>query len=153
MSYMLLDRAGYIGDLASTAGLEQLRSRANGKPSFKSFLDTGTLDRENVEKVLSELERDPKLNYLRVLIEGGEAPFIISDGMAEEGVELEVELRFEAQEKALAELEKKVRQSESQKVQVEVAMVKPPSQKTIIPKRNEEGAITEYTVIENSPAP
>lgn len=87
MSYSLLDRAGYLGDLASGAGLEQYRAMAERLPALRAFLDTGQAEKDQLPAILMDLEQVPKLAHLKAMLEGGEAPFTINDGMIDEGEE------------------------------------------------------------------
>jgi hypothetical protein len=81
MSYMLLDKVGYVGDLASARGLRQLYEAAAGRPAALKFIESGEIESEDEkERLLSEVDGDPRWNHVRAMLSNGQAPFVITDG-------------------------------------------------------------------------
>ena len=82
MSWFLADRAGYVGDFATTIGLRQMREA--GLPALKEFVEAGKADEELGKKVSDETEGSDHYDYIAKLLAGASFPVIITDGLVED---------------------------------------------------------------------
>lgn len=88
MSYEIISSDGKGGQLASSQGLAELQAKAG--QWLKEFLDSGEADTELAQKVIEEVKATESTAYIGDLF-NGKAPFILSNGIADESHE---ELKF-----------------------------------------------------------
>lgn len=89
MSYYLLDKTGYAGDVGTSKGMAELHEAAKRRmlQVVTKFLETGELLALDVKRAVDEMKGLPEFNGLRALVEDGQPPFTITDGVIDEAVE------------------------------------------------------------------
>lgn len=76
MTWMLLDKSGFVCDLGTTEGLKEIEAL------FPDFIEKGeTQDLERVASALDALGRSDDADLVRLAM----PPLIISDGVVDEG--------------------------------------------------------------------
>ena len=82
MSSWIEDTNGYVSDLASTGGLEELHALPpNEFPALLNFLDKGEADESAVLKIIEETSQKPITDYIARALSGSEGTVIITDGL------------------------------------------------------------------------
>lgn len=99
MSLMLLDKDGNGGQLCTLRGLDELGTAAKGLKATNRFLEDGEIrDSKTQQEIETEIVGIKPLAQLGAMLRGGQAPWVLTDGVVDEGDEAEVKAESESVE-------------------------------------------------------